>query len=196
MCAVERAGYQMGTQYKIALDVAASQLYQAATNTYAWGGQSLQAHELIDRYKILIDRYPIYSIEDGLSEDDWIHWPDMQRQLGGTIQIVGDDIFASSPERIARGIEDGIANAAVIKPNQIGTVTESLQSALLCKQNGLNSIASHRSGETEDLFIVDFALGTSAGQLKAGGFMRGERVAKYNHLLRIEDALHEQLMES
>lgn len=193
--AVEKSGFVMNEHYKIALDVAASQLYNADTKTYIWKNKILETQDMIDHYKSLIARYPIYSIEDGLSEDDWSGWQLMQAQLGSHIQVVGDDIFASSPERIAHGIEDGIANAAIIKPNQIGTVTESLQAALICKKAGLNIIASHRSGETEDLFIVDFAVGTSAGQLKAGGFMHGERVAKYNHLLRIEDVLHANLMD-
>jgi enolase len=195
MEAIARANYTPGDQFKIALDIAASHLYDIETSTYAWGSQRITAQQLITRYENLIHHYPIYSIEDGLAEDDTGGWISMTKQLGNSIQVVGDDIFATSPQRIATGIENQVANAAIIKPNQIGTVSESLQAILLCKNGGINTIASHRSGETEDTFIVDFAIGTNAGQLKAGGFSRGERMAKYNHLLRIEDALHRSLMD-
>lgn len=195
MEAVIKSEFKPKDQFMIALDVAASHLYEIETGTYRWSNKTLlSSQELIDQYRQLCQRYPIYSIEDGLAEDDFDGWIAMKKQLGDTIQIVGDDIFASNPSRIAMGIEHQIANAAIIKPNQIGTVSESLQAMLLCKNNGFNTVASHRSGETEDTFIVDFAIGTNAGQLKAGGFSHGERISKYNQVLRIEDALHRSLM--
>jgi len=195
MEAIIKSGYKPKDQFMVALDVAASYLYQIETGKYRWSKNSLlSSQELIDQYKQLCQRYPIYSIEDGLAEDDPDGWALMQKQLGDTLQIVGDDIFASNPTRIAMGIEHELANAAIIKPNQIGTVSESLQAVLLCKNHGFNTIASHRSGETEDTFIVDFAIGSNAGQLKAGGFSHGERISKYNQVLRIEDALHRSLM--
>jgi enolase len=193
--AVTKAGYKPKDQFMIALDVAATYLYQAETGTYRWNNNSkLSSQELIDVYSQLCKNYPIYSIEDGLAENDIEGWTSMQKQLGDKVQIVGDDIFASNPSRIAMGIEHELANAAIIKPNQIGTVSESLQAVLLCKNNGFNTVASHRSGETEDTFIVDFAIGANLGQLKTGGFSRGERISKYNQVLRIEDALHRALM--
>ena len=193
--AVITSGYKPKDQFMIALDIAASQLYQTEKGNYKWSNNTqLSSQELIDNYQQLCKNYPIYSIEDGLAEDDIDGWIAMQKQLGSTVQIVGDDIFASNPARIATGIEQEVANAAIIKPNQIGTVSESLQAVLLCKNHGFNTVVSHRSGETEDTFIVDFAIGTNAGQLKAGGFLHGERISKYNQVLRIEDALHRSLM--
>jgi enolase len=194
--AIIKAGYAPKDQFKIALDIAASQLFQADTGTYTWSNSSpLTSQELINVYRQLCQDYPIYSIEDGMAEDDIDGWALMQKELGSTIQIVGDDIFATNPMRIAMGIENELANAAIIKPNQIGTVSESLQAALLAKNNGFNTVASHRSGETEDTFIADFAVGANLGQIKAGGFMRGERIAKYNQILRIEDTLQRSLMK-
>ena len=193
--AITKAGYKPKDQFMLALDVAASQLYQESSGTYKWSNnRELHSEELIDIYRQLSQKYPIYSIEDGLAEEDIERWALMQKTLGNSIQIVGDDIFASNPSRIAIGIENELANAAVIKPNQIGTVSESLQAALLCKNNGFNTIASHRSGETEDTFIVDFTIGANLGQIKAGGFSQGERISKYNQILRIEDSLHQALM--
>jgi len=176
-------------QIMIALDAAASQFYNARTKNYTWHGQQVDANGLIEWYGQLLDRYPIYSIEDGLSEDDWDGWQEMSRQLGSRVQLVGDDLFASNPRRIWQGIENDTANAVLIKPNQIGTITEALQSVKLCRDNDLRYIISHRSGETNDTFIADMAVGTASGQIKAGGCTRGERVAKYNRLLRIEDEL-------
>jgi enolase len=195
MEAIVLSGYQPKDQFMIALDIAASSLYQVETGTYRWShNKNINTGELIDVYRTLINKYPIYSIEDGLADDDIDGWALMQKELGSAIQIVGDDIFASNPQRIATGIEQELANAAIIKPNQIGTVSESLQAVLLCKNHGFNTVASHRSGETEDTFIVDFAIGTNAGQLKAGGFSHGERISKYNQVLRIEDTLQRALM--
>jgi enolase len=144
---------------------------------------------MIANYAKLLKTYPIYSIEDGLAFHDKEGWQRMTAQLGEKIQIVGDDLFATDPERIAEGIELQLANAAIIKPNQIGTVTEAIQSIALCQQYGMGTIVSHRSGETEDTFIADLSVGTSSGQFKAGGVSRGERLSKYNQLLRIEDRL-------
>ncbi len=195
MEAIIKSGYKPKEQFTIALDIAASHLYSIETGTYRWNdGIELSSQELIDRYAQFITKYPIYSIEDGMAEDDTDGWIAMEKQLGDSLQIVGDDIFASNPSRIAMGIEHGLANAAIIKPNQIGTVSESLQAVLLCKNHGFNTIASHRSGETEDTFIADFAIGTNARQLKAGGFTRGECISKYNQVLRIEDNLARSLM--
>lgn len=195
MEAIIKSGYKPKEQFTIALDIAASHLYSIENGTYRWAdGIELSSQELIDRYAQFITKYPIYSIEDGMAEDDTDGWIAMEKQLGDSLQIVGDDIFASNPSRIAMGIEHGFANAAIIKPNQIGTVSESLQAVLLCKNHGFNTIASHRSGETEDTFIADFAIGTNARQLKAGGFTRGECISKYNQVLRIEDNLARSLM--
>ncbi|TET06138.1 phosphopyruvate hydratase [Candidatus Dependentiae bacterium] len=180
--------------FVIALDVAASHFYDHKTKTYQWHNRNLTAKDMIELYDKLSRSYPIYSIEDGLSEDDWEGWKLMMKKLGNRLQIVGDDLFATNPARIAEGIEQHIANTAIIKPTQIGTITETLQAVLLCKDYGLNTIVSHRSGETEDTFIVDFAVGTSSGQMKIGGCSRGERIAKYNQMLRIEDALHLRLL--
>ena len=195
MQAIETAGYSAGEQFKIAIDVAASQLFDAKTNTYKWQKESLSNQELIQHYVDLVAKYPIYSLEDGLHEDDWEGWQQLFATLGSEIQIVGDDIFATNPQRISEGVAATIANAAIIKPNQIGTMTETLQAIILCKEHGLNTVVSHRSGETEDTFIVDLAVGTNAGQLKAGGCLRGERIEKYNQLLRIEEIMHRSLLE-
>lgn len=173
----------------IAIDVAASQLYDRATKSYRWRGKSISTQELIGIYSELLDSYPIYSIEDGMSELDPEGFTALMGRLGDSIQIVGDDLFATNITRIVEGIENNQANAVVIKPNQIGTVSETLQALVWCKENDVNTIVSHRSGETNDTFIVDLAVGASAGQIKAGGCSRGERMAKYNALLRLEDEL-------
>ena len=180
----------------IALDIASSQLYNTQNKTYNWHGKELTAEEMIALYTKWTMDYPIYSIEDGLADTDWNNWSLLYKALGEKIQVVGDDIFATNPQRIAQGIEQGIANATIIKPNQVGTITETLQSIKLCKEYGINTIVSHRSGETNDTLIVDLAVGTSAGQIKAGGPCRGERIAKYNQLLRIEDSLMLSLLSN
>jgi enolase len=189
MEAIETCGAETQAEIVFALDVAASQLYDAQKNRYTWFGKQLTADDLIEKYMQLIDEYPIYSIEDGMSESDIPGWQKLMEKLGDTLQIVGDDLFATHPNRIIYGIEENLANAAIIKPNQIGTVTETLQAIKLCKDNDMNVIVSHRAGETNDTFIVDLAVGTSAGQIKAGGCNHGERMAKYNQLLKIEDSL-------
>lgn len=182
-------GHREDVGFVLALDVAASQLYDKKTKSYKFGDKSFSSEELIEWYESLTNQYPIYSIEDGLSELDWKNWPKMMKQLGEKIQIVGDDIFVTSAARITQGINEGFANATVIKPNQVGTVTETLQAIKLCKEHSMNIVVSHRSGETNDTFIADLAVGTSSGQIKAGSCMRGERVAKYNRLMEIEDIL-------
>ncbi len=180
--------------FAIALDVAASQFYDQASGLYHWGDDQFSTQDMIKLYEQLVANYPIYSIEDGLSEYDWDGWTNLTSTLGDKIQIVGDDLFATNPERILYGIQKGAANAAIIKPNQIGTITQTLQAVKLCKEQNLGVIFSHRSVETEDTLIIDLAVGTSASQLKAGGLLRGERCAKYNHLLRIEDRLTSSML--
>jgi enolase len=178
----------------IALDMASTQFYDKKTERYLWEGDKLSSEDMIALYVDWSEKYPIYSIEDGLAEDDWDGWKKLMAELGDTMQIVGDDIFATNPTRILHGVQQGIVNSVIIKPNQVGTVTETLQAIKLCKEAGINTIISHRSGETEDTFIADLAVGVKAGQLKAGGPGRGERVAKYNRLLRIEDYLLRSLL--
>jgi len=179
----------VGNNVMISLDVAASHLYNAETGLYKWFGGEISSHELIEWYRSLISRYPIYSIEDGLGEVDWNGWTDMKRALPSHIKLVGDDLFVTDPQRIWHGIESDSATTVLIKPNQIGTVTEALQAVQLCKENDWDVIVSHRSGETNDSFIADLAVGVSAGHIKAGGCSRGERMAKYNRLLSIEQDL-------
>lgn len=187
--AIENSKKKMQGSFVFGLDVAASQFYDSKKKKYKWKGKSFSTDQMIKIYEKLADKYPIYSIEDGLSEEDWEGWIDMTKSLNEKIQIVGDDIFATNAQRIWQGIEQGVATAAIIKPNQIGTLTEALQAIKLCKEYGMNVIVSHRSGETNDSFIADLAVGVSAGHIKAGGCSRGERMAKYNQLLRIEDSL-------
>lgn len=185
--AIEKAGIDQ-EDVVFALDVAASQFYNAKTKKYAWKGDQITSADMIELYEQLSEMYPIYSIEDGLSDLDIKGWIKMTKKLGDSLQLVGDDLFATNAVRIVQGIEEGWANSTIIKPNQIGTVTETLQAIKLCKNNDINIVVSHRSGETEDTFIVDLAVGTSAGQIKAGCCCR-ERMIKYNQLLRIEDEL-------
>lgn len=180
---------------QLALDIAANQLYDPTLSKYNWQGKALTSSQMIEYYAQLAKEYPLYSIEDGLAESDWEGWQELNKALSDNVQIVGDDLFVTNPYRIAQAIEDDVATAAIIKPNQIGTITETLQSINLCKENGMQTIVSHRSGETEDTFIVDLAVGTSAGHIKAGAPSRGERIAKYNQLLRIEDTLMLSLLE-
>lgn len=181
--------YGDGNPVMITLDVAASHFYNQKTEKYTWQGKQISKQELIDCYQYLISNYPIYLIEDGLTETDWNGWEQLNELIGSDVKIIGDDIFATNPERIWHGIEQDVAQGALIKPNQIGTVTETLQAAKLCKEYNWDVIVSHRSGETNDSFIADLAVGVSAEQIKAGGCSRGERIAKYNRLLKIEDQL-------
>jgi enolase len=187
--AIEQAGYKAGHDIGIALDSAASEFYSRKRYRLASEQKSLTAAQLIDYYEDLIDRYPILSIEDGLAEQDWEGWELMTDRLENTIQIVGDDIFVTNPAIFAKGIEEGIANAILIKLNQIGTVTETLETIEMAKQAGYATVISHRSGETEDTFIADLAVGVNGGQIKTGSLSRSDRTAKYNQLLRIEEEL-------
>ncbi|HYO45239.1 MAG TPA: phosphopyruvate hydratase [Gemmatimonadota bacterium] len=188
--AMEAAGYTPGADIALALDVAATELYQEGA--YRWkkrGSDPMSAEDLIADYERLVDRYPIVSIEDGLAEDDWDGWVAMTGRLGDRVQLVGDDLFVTNPERLVRGIEAGAANAILIKLNQIGTVSETLDAIEIAREADYAQVISHRSGETEDTFIADFAVATGAGQIKTGAPARGERTAKYNRLLRIEESL-------
>ncbi len=188
--AIEKAGYQPGEEVKIALDVAASELYQEdGTYFLAGEGITMTADELIDFYARLADQYPIVSIEDGLAEDDWAAWSKLTAKLGKRLQLVGDDLFVTNTKRLARGIEEKAANAILIKVNQIGTLTETLDAIEMARRAGFTAIVSHRSGETEDTTIADIAVATNAGQIKTGAPSRTDRVAKYNQLLRIEEDL-------
>jgi enolase len=189
MEAITFSGVDREGDFVLALDIAASQFYNPSNKTYKWHGQDVTSQEMIQEYVSLASHYPLYSLEDGLGYDDHEGWHTLTETLGEKLQIVGDDLFATNAHRIAEAMEKGLANATIIKPNQIGTVIETLQAIKLCKEHGFNTIVSHRSGETNDTFIVDLAVGTSAGQIKAGGCSRGERMAKYNEMLRIEDNL-------
>jgi len=190
MAAIESAGYEAGKDVAIALDVAASELFADGAYTFKKSGAGKKsAEEMIALYKSWIDRYPIVSIEDGLAEDDWSGWARLTEALGSRVQLVGDDVFCTNVERLARGIEEGVANAILIKVNQIGTLTETLQCIELARSNGYGAVISHRSGETEDTFIADLAVASGVGQIKTGSGSRTDRVAKYNQLLRIAEAL-------
>lgn len=187
--AIEGAGYKPGVEVSIALDVAATEFYDADKKVYTADGQELTAEGLVDIYEDWCDRFPIVSIEDGLAEDDWTGWSLMTERLGDAVQLVGDDLFVTNPERLSRGIMEGVANAILIKVNQIGTLSETLETIQLAHAAGYACIISHRSGETEDTTIAHLAVGTNAGQIKTGSLCRSERVAKYNELLRIEEQL-------
>jgi enolase len=187
IAAIEKAGYKPGEQVALALDVASTELYQGGN--YAFDGATHSPAETIAYLDKLASQYPIVSIEDGLSEDDWDNWAAMNASLGSRTQLVGDDLFVTNPTRLQKGIELKAANAILIKLNQIGTLTETLEAIDLATRSGLRSVISHRSGETEDTTIADLAVATRAGQIKTGSLCRSERVAKYNRLLRIEDQL-------
>jgi len=188
--AIQSAGYAPGRQIALALDPAASELYQDGTYVFKKsGGGKKDAEAMIELYRGWLDQFPIVSIEDGLAEDDWDGWAKLTSALGERCQLVGDDIFVTNTERLARGIENGVANAILIKVNQIGTLSETLEAIEMARAAGYLSVISHRSGETEDTFIADLAVGTGAGQIKTGSASRTDRVAKYNQLLRIEEEL-------
>ena len=197
MRAVERAGYQPGEDVTFAMDAAASELYNDETGKYIFEGEGRlkgspvvrSADEMIAYYKKLTKKYPLRSIEDGLDEEDWEGWVHMTRELGNRVQLVGDDLFVTNSARLQRGIQMGAANAILIKVNQIGTVSEAMKAIETAKRAGYKVIVSHRSGETEDSFIADLAVGVNAGQIKTGAPCRSDRVVKYNQLLRIEDML-------
>ena len=190
LLAIERAGYRPGDDVLLALDVAASEFaLDSGRYRLRVDRSERTAEEMIELYESLLERYPICSIEDGLGEDDWAGWGLMTRRLGGRVQLVGDDLFVTSPATIQQGIKNGIANAVLVKVNQVGTLTETLEAVELAKRAGYGTIISHRSGETEDTFIADLAVAVDAGQIKTGSLARGERTAKYNQLLRIEEEL-------
>jgi enolase len=192
MQAIQAAGYQPGRDVAIALDVAASELYQDGNYVFKKGdGSTRSAAELVDLYAQWVDRYPIVSIEDGLAENDWAGWLQLTERLHERVQLVGDDIFCTNVDLVAKGIEEGIANAVLVKVNQIGTLTETLQCIELAKGSSYGVVISHRSGETEDTFIADLAVATGAAQIKTGSASRTDRVAKYNQLLRIAEELGE-----
>jgi enolase len=192
MEAIGAAGYEPGRDVAIALDVAASELYKDGTYVFKKGdGSRRTAEELVDLYAGWVDRYPIVSIEDGLAEDDWDGWNVLTEKLQDRVQLVGDDLFVTNVDRLARGIEAGVANAVLVKVNQIGTLTETMQCIELAKSASYGVVISHRSGETEDTFIADLAVATGAGQIKTGSASRTDRIAKYNQLLRIAEELGE-----
>jgi enolase len=192
--AIESAGYKPGSDIGLALDCAASEFYEKGKYVLKSDNKKLNADKLIDYYESLIDKHPILSIEDGLAEQDWDGWALMTDRLEGSIQIVGDDVFVTNPEIFGKGIEEGIANSILIKLNQIGTVTETLDTIEMAKQAGYTTVISHRSGETEDTFIADFVVGVNGGQIKTGSMSRSDRVAKYNQLIRIEEELGDGAM--
>jgi enolase len=190
MRAIEAAGLEPGSEMALAMDPATSELYREGR--YMLEGKDRAADDMISFWSELLDRYPIVSVEDALAEDDWEGWVSLTRELGGRVQLVGDDLFVTNPERLERGIREGAGNAILVKVNQIGTLTETLEAVGLAQRSGYGVVVSHRSGETEDATIADLAVATNAGQIKTGAPSRGERTAKYNQLLRIEEELGEQ----
>jgi len=192
MESIEAAGFKPGTDIALAMDVAATEFFH--DGAYSFEGATKTSTEMIDYYTELVNAYPIVSIEDPLNEEDWAGWTEMTTKLGSRIQIVGDDLFVTNPERIARGIKEGAANALLVKVNQIGTLTETIDAVSLAHRNSYRSMMSHRSGETEDTTIADLAVALECGQIKTGAPARSERVAKYNQLLRIEEELDESAL--
>ena len=192
LAGIKAAGYKAGKDVVLAMDPAASEFYKNGRYVFSKSDQSVRnGEEMIQFYEDWVDRYPIYSIEDGLDENDWKHWKIMTEKSGDRIQIVGDDLFVTNTRRIARGIKEKSANAVLIKLNQIGTLTETLEAVQMTHRAGWNAVISHRSGETEDAFIADLAVATGTGQIKTGSLCRSERICKYNQLLRIEEGLGE-----
>ena len=184
---IEAAGYRPGDDVAIALDPATSEVYEGGV--YRFEGREKSSSELPAFWAELVDRYPIVSIEDGAAEDDWDCWSQLTREVGDRVQLVGDDLFVTSPVRLREGIERGVANSILVKVNQIGTLTETIEAVRLAQANGYTAVMSHRSGETEDVTIADLAVATGCGQIKTGAPSRSDRVAKYNQLVRIEEAL-------
>jgi enolase len=189
--AIGQAGYILGKHFALALDVAATEFYDEKTGKYKFEGQERSSDEMIKYYEGLVNDFPLVSIEDPLAEDDWAGWTKITADLGYRIQIVGDDLYVTNPARLQKGIDLKAGNAILVKVNQIGTLTETLDAVALAQRNGMKAIISHRSGETEDTFIADLAVATNAGQIKTGAPARSERVAKYNQLLRIEEELQD-----
>jgi enolase len=189
MKAIEAAGYRAGEDVMLALDVAATEFYSDGKYTLAGEGRSLGADEMIALYADLTAKYPIVSIEDGLAEDDWDGWAALTAEIGGRVRLVGDDLFVTNTARLARGIEAGVANAILVKVNQIGTLSETLEAVDMAHRAGYAAVMSHRSGETEDVTIADLAVATNCGQIKTGSLARSDRTAKYNQLIRIAEQL-------
>ena len=187
--AIGLAGYKLGTEIALALDVAATEFYDEKTGKYNFEGKQLSSDEMIAYYADLLARFPLVSIEDPLAEDDWASWTKITAALGDKVQLVGDDLYVTNPSRLQKGIALAAGNAILVKVNQIGTLTETMDAVSLAQRQGMKAIISHRSGETEDTFIADLAVATNAGQIKTGAPARSERVAKYNQLLRIEEEL-------
>ncbi|HMA86751.1 MAG TPA: phosphopyruvate hydratase [Desulfosalsimonadaceae bacterium] len=187
--AIEGAGYKPGKDIGLAIDAAANEFYEDGKYYLKSEDKRLSAIEMIDYYQSLIDKYPLFSIEDGLAEQDWKNWTTFTEKLGNLVQLVGDDVFVTNPEIFGQGIQDGICNSILVKLNQIGTVTETLETIEMAKRAGYTTVISHRSGETEDYFISDLVVGVSGGQIKTGSMSRSDRIAKYNQLIRIEQEL-------
>ncbi|MEN9713487.1 MAG: hypothetical protein RLZZ164_151 [Actinomycetota bacterium] len=187
--AIEKAGYKVGTDFALALDVAATEFYDEATGKYKFEGEQRSADDMIKYYEQLVADFPMVSIEDPLAEDDWAGWSKITADLGDKVQLVGDDLYVTNPSRLQKGIDEAAGNAILVKVNQIGSLTETMDAVALAQRHGMKAIISHRSGETEDTFIADLAVATDAGQIKTGAPARSERVAKYNQLLRIEEEL-------
>lgn len=187
--AVEKAGYSFGDQVKIALDCASSELYDSASGTYTLDGRKMDSDGMIELLAGWVEKYPICSIEDGLDEDDWDGWKKLTDAVGSKCQLVGDDLFVTNPKRLARGIDEGIANSILIKVNQIGTLTETIEAVTMAHRANYTAVMSHRSGETEDNTIADLAVALGTGQIKTGSASRTDRICKYNQLLRIEEIL-------
>ena len=190
--AIEKAGYKPGDDVMIAMDAAASEFYDAENKVYHFkksSGEKLTSSEMVSYWKQWCEKYPIVSIEDGLAEDDWAGWKELTNVLGGKVHLVGDDLFVTNTERLARGIKESIANSILVKVNQIGTLTETINAVEMAKNNSYTSVMSHRSGETEDTTIADLAVALNTGQIKTGSASRSDRIAKYNQLLRIEEML-------
>jgi enolase len=191
LAAIEVAGYTPGEEIAIALDTASTEIYADGVYTLAGEGRTLDSAAMVGYLAELCDRYPIVSIEDGMAEDDWDGWARLTRELGARVQLVGDDVFVTNAERLQRGIDEGVANSILVKVNQIGTLTETLDTMALAARHGYTAMMSHRSGETEDVTIADLAVATGCGQIKTGAPARSDRVAKFNQLLRIEEGLGE-----
>jgi enolase len=194
--AIERAGYKAGQEIMISLDVAASEFYDKNTNQYTMENRSLSAFQLIEYYQELCIKYPIISIEDGLDQNDWVHWKILNLSLGEKVQIVGDDLTVTNPKLLKKAIDAKAMNAILIKLNQIGTFSETIEAINMAKNNDLGVIISHRSGETEDTFISDLSVAVNAGQIKTGSLCRTDRTSKYNQLLRIEELLQSNFRAS
>ena len=189
MKSIETAGYKAGKDIVIALDSASTEFYSKGKYKLEGEGKTLSSSQMVKYYEDLCKAYPIVSIEDGLAEDDWAGWQELTSRLGSTVQLVGDDLYVTNAKRLARGIEEQAGNAVLVKVNQIGTLTETLETIEMAKKAGFGIVLSHRSGETEDSTIADLAVATNAGQIKTGSLSRSDRIAKYNQLLRIEEQL-------